>query len=538
MSRVVVVGSGATGVHFALTALERGHDVTLLDYGTDRPAPVLPGATFDGLKTELADPITYFLGAQGEGVVYPSTAASYYAHPPSKHYVFDVPRGFVMRAKEMTPRFSFARGGFAEAWTAGVYAYNRAELGEFPVDYDAMQRCYAIVSRRIGVGAVRDDLERFVPYDDSYLEPLPLDAHSQWLWDRYHARRDRLQREVKFHLGRSRVATIARAHGDREGCAQLGRCLWGCPTNSIYTPRITLAECMRHARFTYEPGVFVRHFEYEADGRVTRIVGRRVDGGEPVEVDGDVFALAAGALTSSKIVLDSRFRRTGQVGTMGGLMDNLQIHVPFLTPRMIGTPVQTSSYQFHHLAFGVEREDPLDYVHGQITTLKSATVHPIVQSLPIDMRSAVSVFRAMRAGLAVANVNLPDRRRAQSQLTIEPRGAGDTDLVIRYHQDPDEPARMASAVASVKRALGAMGCFVPPGMSRVLPRGTSVHYAGTMPMAATPGEFTCAPDGASHAHRNLFVVDGANLPFLPAKNHTFTLMANAVRIAEGLPSIA
>jgi hypothetical protein len=28
------------------------------------------------------------------------------------------------------------------------------------------------------------------------------------------------------------------------------------------------------------------------------------------------------------------------------------------------------------------------------------------------------------------------------------------------------------------------------------------------------------------------VVDGAVMPFLPAKNLTFTLMANAVRIAE------
>jgi choline dehydrogenase-like flavoprotein len=34
--------------------------------------------------------------------------------------------------------------------------------------------------------------------------------------------------------------------------------------------------------------------------------------------------------------------------------------------------------------------------------------------------------------------------------------------------------------------------------------------------------------------RGLHVVDGASFPWLPAKNLTFTLMANAVRIAAAL----
>ena len=536
MSRIVVVGSGATGVHFALTCLERGHEVTILDVGNERPAAVAPLATFDALKTELPDPVDYFLGERGEGVVYPSTAASYYGHPPSKQYVFDIPRGFESRATAMRPRFSFARGGFAEAWTAGVYAFNRADLGPFPIDYDVMHRAYATVSQRIGIGAVRDDLEQFIPYDDSYLPPLPFDPHSQWLWDRYHSRRDRLQHDQQFYLGRSRVATLNAPKGDRQGCSQLGRCLWGCPNEAIYSPATTLRECMGHPRFRYMPGLLVRHFEYGAGGRVTRMVARRVADGETIAVDGDLFSLAAGALTSSRIVLDSRHAHSGEIGVMDGLMDNLQIHVPFLTPAMIGSRVQTASYQFHHLAFGVTRPDPLDYVHGQITTLKSASVHPIIQTLPMDLRGSLGVFRAMRAGLAVANVNLPDRRRAASHVTIRASGEeGDTQLVVNYAEDAAEAERMGSAVRSVKRALGAMGCFVPPGMTRVLPRGTSVHYAGTMPMSVTPGKHTCAADCSSHAFPNLYVTDGASFPFLPSKNHTFTLMANAVRVAETIP---
>ena len=37
--------------------------------------------------------------------------------------------------------------------------------------------------------------------------------------------------------------------------------------------------------------------------------------------------------------------------------------------------------------------------------------------------------------------------------------------------------------------------------------------------------------GQSHDFENLYLVDGVTFPFLPAKNLTFTLMANAARIA-------
>lgn len=533
MSRILVVGSGASGVHFALTALERGHEVTMLDVAHQRPAPVLPAATFDQLKSELPDPVAYFLGEQGEGVVYPAPEGSYYGHPPSKQYVFDIPRGFAARASAMEPLFSFARGGFAEAWTAGAYAFNRTDLQDFPFGYEELERCYVRVARRIGIGAVADDLERFIPLGEGYLPPLPFDPHSQWLWDRYHARRERLQRSLGFYLGRSRVATLSQPQGDRQPCAQLGRCLWGCPSEAIYTPVATLRECLTRPRFRYVPGVLVRHFEFDAAGRITRLIARRIADGESLEFEGELVALAAGALASSKIVLDSLYRRSGRLAVLPGLMDNRQVHVPFLSPRMIGHPVRTASYQYHHLAIGIERATAQDYVHGQITTLKAASIHPIVQSLPLDLRGALGLFRAMRAGLGVVNLNLADRRRADSYLTLCPlAGSDETELQIHYADDPSEAAEIREAIRILKRALSALGCFVPPGMTRVRPKGASVHYAGTLPMSPSPGEFSCDPAGRSHDFPNLYIVDGAGFPFLPSKNLTFTLMANATRIAE------
>jgi choline dehydrogenase-like flavoprotein len=43
---------------------------------------------------------------------------------------------------------------------------------------------------------------------------------------------------------------------------------------------------------------------------------------------------------------------------------------------------------------------------------------------------------------------------------------------------------------------------------------------------------TATPDCRSRDFQNLFLVDGSTFPFLPAKNLTFTLMANAARVAD------
>ena len=51
---IVVVGSGASAVHFAQTALELGRRVLMLDVGYPKPAPAQPEASLNQLKAELA----------------------------------------------------------------------------------------------------------------------------------------------------------------------------------------------------------------------------------------------------------------------------------------------------------------------------------------------------------------------------------------------------------------------------------------------------------------------------------------------------
>ncbi len=529
--KVLVIGSGPSGVHFARQALACGWAVTMVDVGFHRQPSPAPRADFDTLKTELEDPVDYFLGENLEGVALPGNTASFYQHPPSKSYVFRRPVGVDVEAKAMEPVLSFATGGLAEAWTAGAYVWQTDDLAAFPLAPGALTPYYATVAERVGITGHDDDLTPLVAGPLPYLPSIPLDGHSRLLLDRYTSRRDSLRARHGFVMGRSRLAVLSQDRAGRPACSNLGRCLWGCPHDALYRPSVTLRDCLELPGFEYHDGHVVERFHTDATGTVRSVETRRPNGEPGTTFTADVIVLAAGTLGTARIYLASVEPNT----RLDGLMDNRQIHIPFLTPGQLGKPVETAAYQFHLLAFGLQATTPREYIHGQITTLRAASVHPIVGNLPVDYRTGLKLFRLLRAGLGIVNINLADERRTTSQVRLEVAQTGPPRLRIEYAAAADEPKRRQTAVRRVRAVLRRLGCLVPPGLTRVLPMGASAHYAGTLPMSSVDRPHTTAPSGRVHGFTNLYAVDGSVLPSLSAKNHTLTLMANACRVADGLP---
>lgn len=532
MPSILIVGSGASGVHFALSVLKKGHAVTMLDVGFRGPESVNPEDGFVELKSKLNDPVEYFLGRRYESVIHPGTKNEYYGFPPNKSFIFSKPDSFRVESHGFAPLVSFSRGGLAEAWTGGVYALNDYELDEFPFDYRDVEPYYTEVARRIGISGARDDLTRFYPWHQHIRDPLRLDEHSRELLKRYEQRKGHINNKLRCYVGRSRVATLSEDYRERKSCAYLGRCLWGCPIGALYTPSLTLEACRRYSNFHYESNIYANYFRYDS-GRVTSMVGESVSNGSQREFQADRFVLAAGTLSSSKIFMDSLLRNSGEQVELTGLMDNRQILIPFLSLRRMGRRYDRDTYQYHQIALGIESERPEEYVHGQLTTLKTALVHPIIQGIPFGLRAGISIFRNLRAALGVVNVNLHDRRRNSNSLKLTPAERGmHSKLVVNYSPVPDEDVRIYSAIRTVKKLLWSLGAVVPPGMLHVRPMGASVHYAGTIPMTTDKAPRTATVNCRSNDFDNLYFVDGTTFPFLPAKNLTFTLMANAVRVAE------
>lgn len=533
MKEVVVVGSGASAVHFAQSALERGWRVIMLDVGRPRPAHVAPELSFAQLKSEYTGASEYLLGERFEGVLFPGHKGEYYGFPPHRASIFAPIAQFAQRASGFDPLSSFTRGGLAEAWTGGAFPFDQKELADFPFTFDELAPFYDLVAQRIGISGADDDLARFVPVHRHLEAPLDLDEHSVQLLEGYRVVRDKLHARYGCYVGRSRTAVLRDDHDHRQGCGYLGRCLWGCPRDAIWSPLQHLRELEQHPEFRYRAGAYVTHFEAGAGGVVQAVHVEAIEGGARERIACERLVLAAGTLSSSRIFLESARRASGAAWELDGLMDNRQVLVPFVNLRMLRKAHDPDTYQYHQLALGLEMPEPKEYVHGLITTLKTALVHPIVQSVPFDLRTSLDIFRHAHAALGIVNVNFHDTRRAVNRLALEPAaGNGPSKLVVHYEPDSREPARMQAALKRVRGALWQLSCIVPPGMTHVRPMGASVHYAGTLPMSMEKKTRTTSRDGESHDFANLWFVDGSTLPFLPAKNLTFTLMANAARIAE------
>ncbi len=532
MTRIVVVGSGPSGAHFARKALELGHEVRMLDVGFEGSGHARPDLTWTGLKRDLDDPAAYFLGDRFEGVMQPDDGAEYYAIPPSKGYVFRDAGVPAPRTEGFAPLFSWAQGGLAQVWTGGSYPFNEDELADFPFSYSDLEPFYEDVARDIGMSGAEDDLSRFVPFHGHIDAALPLDRHAGRLLANYERQRRTLQGRYGCTVGRSRVATLTVPKGGRGACDLSGRCLWGCPHEALYVPSLTIQQLRGRAKFEYEAGRYVTHFDADENGWVRAVHWRDMATGEEHNEPVDVLVLAAGALPSTGIFLESLRRGRGEAPRLGGLMDNRQVLVPFLSPALLGQDFDPQTYQYNLLAMGLETEDPSDYVHCLVTTLKSTLIHPVALSLPLDLRTALWVTRKAHAALGLVNVNFRDRRRETSFVELE-EGEMGSRLVVEYHPDSGEPLRMKQALRRLGGALRALGAIVPPGMVRTRPMGASVHYAGTLPMdtSSSAGPYTTDANCRSRAFPNLYVADGATYPFLPAKNLTFTLMANAARVA-------
>lgn len=535
MDKILIVGSGASGVHFALSVLKKGYYVTMLDVGYEKPEVVNPEDDFIDLKNKLNDPTEYFLGQDYEAVMYPDFTSEYYGFPPSKNYVFLKTSKFHFRSLGFAPLSSFAHGGLAEAWTAAVDTFNDDELEDFPFRYSDIEPYYSEVSERLGITGERDDLERFFPFHKNIMEPLELDEHSKLLLSELKKRRDYLNNKLNCHFGRLRIATISHDRWGRKGCRYCGRCLWGCPSESLYTPLITLNQCKQYPNFKYIPNIYVSHFEYNSKRNITKIIAESIWKKECHEFSADKLILAAGTLSSSKIFIDSIFKKTGDIIKLHGLMDNRQIFVPFLNLKMIGKPYNPQSYQYTLLAFGITSEKHKEYIHANITTLKTALVHPIIQNMLFDLETSIYLFRNIRAATGLVNVNLYDDRREHNFLTIEcDEKSSNSRLVINYIPSDGEKMLIKESVKKVRKVLYKIGCIAPLSMIHIRPKGASVHYAGTIPMSTKRTALTTTEYCKSNDFDNLYIVDGTTLPFLPAKNSTFTLMANAVRVAESV----
>jgi choline dehydrogenase-like flavoprotein len=526
---VIVVGSGASGVHAAVPLVEAGLRVTMIDVGHEDLVyeQMIPAASFDDVRRSDSHQHRYFLGDQLEGVDLDGVGAGPQIVPPRAYVLQDSHRLGPKRATDFEPLESFALGGLGRAWGAVAFPFNEAELTQCGLPNAELSHHYDTVARDIGVsGGADDDLRSLRGPLASLQAPLPLDHNAARLLDRYAVVRERSLR-LGMHLGRSWLAALSSPLGGREPNPCLDMDFWANHGESVYRPNLTLARLRKCGNFTYRPRWLVSTFSESADGTV-QLTAQHVDSREQQTLGARSLVLAAGSLGTTRIVL----RSLGAYDQRVPFVCNAHTYIPCLHVRGFGL---AHASRCHSLAQLTLMHDPTKdgrhLVQAQMYSYRSLQLFRLFRQTPLAHREGLRILRALAPHLVIWVVQHEDVAGTGKFCVLRQGSAAHQDVLeIGYADSPEALAGRERTQANIVRFTKSLGCWPLQRVQAV--NGSSVHYGGQLPMTRDDRPLTTEPSGHLRGTRLVYVADGASFAYLPAKGPTFTLMANARRVGE------
>jgi len=167
-------------------------------------------------------------------------------------------------------------------------------------------------------------------------------------------------------------------------------------------------------------------------------------------------------------------------------------------------------------------------------TYRSLLLFKLVREMPLAMADALPILRRLAPALVVAAINHPDTPNCQKRVVRVPDTASPTGdaLKVEYERSVEEIEDDQKSEKVIGRALRKLGA--PVLKKKPMPPGSTVHYGGTLPFCDSGRPGTIAADGRLAGTQRVYVADGSCFRYLPANGLTFTLMAWAHVVAQGL----
>lgn len=544
-----VIGSGAGGGPVALRLAEAGLSVVVLEKG---PHLVERDFTKDEIAECRRTKLTPSLRDEPHVIEVPEEDGPGFTSFPSHASpgwnlwhgclvggATNVMSGFFHRMKPIDFRLRSELGPVAGA-----------DVADWPITYEELEPWYALVEREVGVsGRVTPH-----PFADRRSTPdfpfAPLAEHPVAGWV------DRAAERLGQHAFPLPRAILSEPSGARAGCRYAGFCGgYGCDTGAKGSSRAALlVRAVVTGRCDVRPRAMVVRVESDARGRA--VAAEYVDErGELRRVTARVFVIACGAIESARLLLASTgpkhprglANRSGLVGRNllfsvagaghgelpfdafhGERARELRSRAPFVNRAVQdgyvltqdGRRVKggTTHYLFAH-PNPIDRAVSLAYGPGGPVWGK-ALAERLVRHFRGGRRLAFEVFAEWLPG--------PDTR-----VTLDPSVRdrfGRPVARVRVRRHPQSDAACRELVARAVPVLRELGARDARGDDDV---GASTNLAGgTCRFGRDPARSVLDPSCRAHDVENLFVTDGSFLPSGGGAPFTWTIYANAFRVAD------
>jgi choline dehydrogenase-like flavoprotein len=413
---------------------------------------------------------------------------------------------------------SFAQGGLANAWGAGVFRFNADDLAAFPFSTAELSPWYDELEDIMGVAGANDDLAPWFGRNERLLPPVRLSAYFQELMAAYERKRTAMNAKG-IYFGRSRVAVATTAYRGRPAYGYENLDFFRPWNRSVYNPAYTLNELIESKAIRYERGLLATSWK-ECENCV-EVTARRIDSGTTEIFRARHLLVAAGTLNSARLALAS----AGDTAARLPIMDNAMSCIPLVRLQRIGAardPYDTPAGQLNMIYIGPATSEPVQAgVFGTAGPLRS----DVLLNFPLSLTANLDCARYLTPAIGFLMLFYPDAPKPGNYLRLTDSGQ----LEIVHDIPPRGPVERE--VIGGLRKLGYLSSFKLCVFPRI---GAGLHYAGCLPMKADPGPYQTGADGRLYGSRRVYIVDGAVFPKLPSKNLTMTIMANAMRVAAAL----
>ena len=517
----IVVGSGPAGVSAAVALLARGKTVWMLDGGSELEAENarklvelsrLPAEAWPGEAS-------LWMRSGTKAAVKGLLKLTYGSDFPYKR----MPGATHIESEGVYVQYSMGKGGLSATWGTAVMPYRQKDMEGWPITAADLAPHYRSVLDFMPIAQEPDGLAEDFPVS-KVTRAMPLGPQGRQLWDRLKEHEPRLKRAgVKF--GKSRLAI---RNGDQDtpsACTRCALCMYGCPIGLLYSSAQTVQTLIENPRFRYMPGYVVRKANERGDH--VEIVATRGDGSTETLLGDRVF-LGAGVLATTAIVL----RSLGAYDQPIQFKDSHYFMMPML--RLFGAPgfergnLQTMSQIFMEI---MDEKLSRFATHCQVYTYSDLFEQPIRSLLgPLARLFPWKMFLS-RMVLTQVFMHSNDSPGFHGRLE---RVAGEQEDRLRLTaEERPETGRLIGRMMNKLWSISAMtGMFPVRAMLQRGEPGRGFHTGGTFPMSASPTGFESDLLGRPAGLERVHVVDSSVLPSIAGTTITYTVMANADRIAS------
>jgi NAD-dependent dihydropyrimidine dehydrogenase PreA subunit len=399
-------------------------------------------------------------------------------------------------------------GGLTSIWGLSSIPFTTHDLQGWPFSRAELDPHYASIAKRIGIAGDRDALNGWLGEDFVNRPPVTVTPLITALTKRINSGRP--GKAFRFVAGASRLAVETRAE-EPNSCVLCGECMIGCPQRAMYST-VTHIEAWRRSGLISRV-VFGRALA--VDGQAHHVITEVENGRREAVGPFDRVYVCAGCIDTTEFAMRTLGQREGP-----RIVDNSV----YTFPIVYTGPALSRSYdqvRYFGLTNVVVSAVPL-----------TATGHPAQLQIYLMSDHLWRYFTPSALWSTIEPLGRAMRRRV---LFVRVYLHGEYSQAYAIHVDGHRPARLSLARSGtplrripdlwseLRRSLGGSGFFVP---FRPTPGRTSSHYAASLPLGTGP----VAMD-ASIA-QGVYLCDSSIFPTAPAASPTFTIMANARRIAD------